>query len=109
MALKAVSNKRFQIDKANATMVVVTAASSFIVMFSLVASNALLSQRNYQSRVIAQKEKARNTLKNNIAASKTLINSYRAFIGTSQNVIGGDPNGQGDRDGNNAQIVLDAL
>jgi hypothetical protein len=109
MALKVLSNKRFQIDKANATIVVVTAISSFIVIFSLVASNALLSQRNYQSRVIAKKEKARNALKQNIATSKALINSYKAFIGTAQNVIGGNPNGQGNRDGNNAQITLDAL
>jgi len=109
MALNVASTKRIQINKANATVVVVTAVSAFIVVFSLVASHALLSQRSYQSRVISKKEKARNQLKTNIDTIKTLVNSYKVFIQTSPNIIGGDPNGEGNKDGNNAQIVLDAL
>ena len=35
--------------------------------------------------------------------------SYTAFTGTPDNVIGGNPNGAGDKDGNNSKIVLDAL
>ena len=109
MALKAASTKRLQIDKANASVVAVVAVSSFIVVFSLVASKALLSQRSYQSRVINKKEQARDQLKSNIATTKALANSYKAFIATSPNLLGGNPAGQGDKDGNNAQIVLDAL
>ena len=109
MATKNSNSKRLQIDKANASMVIVTAVSSFIVVFSLVASKALLSQRSYQSRVIAKKEQARDQLKENIDNAKTLNSSYKAFVDTTQNVLGGNPAGQGDRDGNNAQIVLDAL
>jgi Tfp pilus assembly protein PilO len=37
------------------------------------------------------------------------VSSYEAFVGTSQNVLGGNPGGTGDQDGDNAKIVLDAL
>jgi hypothetical protein len=103
------SAKRVQIDKANATMLGIVVASSFITVFSLVSFRALWSQRGYQSKVISKKEDARDQLKKNIDASKKLVTSYRSFVSTSQNVIGGNPNGQGEKDGDNAKIVLDAL
>ena len=110
MASKSSYSKRLQIDKANATVVVVTAISSFVIVFSLVASKALLSQRSYQSRVINKKEQARDQLKKNIEAKDKLISRYKAFINTSPNLLGGDPDSTlSDRDGNNAQIVLEAL
>jgi len=37
------------------------------------------------------------------------VNSYQAFVGTSQNVLGGNPTGTGNQDGDNARLVLDAL
>lgn len=108
MAVKS-SAKRLQIDKANSTVVIVAAISSFIVVFSLVASKALLSQRTYQSHVISKKEQARDQLKANVSATTDLVNKYNTFIGESPNIIGGNASGQGNNDGNNAQIVLDAL
>ncbi len=109
MANPIASIKRTKIDKANTVMITVVAAASFIVVFSLVASKALLSQRAYQSRVIAKKEAARDQLKKNLDASNTLETAYQSFVSTTQNVIGGNPNGTGDKDGDNAKIVLDAL
>ena len=103
------SIKRLQIDKANARMVISISAASFIVVFSLVASKALLGQRGYQSRVIAAKVKAVNQLKQNVSAAQTLVNSYTAFVSAPDNVLGGSTKGNGDRDGDNAKIVLDAL
>ncbi len=103
------SGKRTQINKANTTMVIVVAVASFITMFSLVAAKALWDQRSFQARVITEKEVARNQLEANVAAVDTLVTSYQAFTGTAENVIGGDPAGKGDRDGDNAKIVLDAL
>jgi len=103
------SPKRLQIDKANARVVAAVAGASFLVVFSLVASKSLLSQRSYQGRVIKAKETAVKQLKSNVDASKQLVSSYTAFVSTPQNIIGGNPNGSGDRDGNNAKIVLDAL
>ena len=104
------STKRLQIDKANATMVVATAVSVFVVIFSLFASRALWSQSAYQSRVISKKEKARDQLKKNIdVTSSKLVTAYKSFVGSTQNVLGGNPGGQGDNDGDNAKIILDAL
>lgn len=106
---KPISGKRLQISKANTTLVAMVAIASFITMFSLVASKALWDQRSFQARVITEKEVARNQLKANVAAVDTLVTSYKAFAGTPQNVIGGNSAGKGERDGDNAKIVLDAL
>lgn len=103
------SAKQLQIDKANATMVASIAIASFIVAFSLVASRALLSQRSYQSRVIAEKELAVKQLQDNIDAVDELVAAYQGFVGAEENIIGGSKDGTGERDGDNAKIVLDAL
>lgn len=103
------STKRIAIDKANATLVVVVAVAAFVTVFSLVTIKVLLDQRAYQARVIEKKELARDTLQENIAAIDTLNASYQEFASSEVNVLGGDPNGKGDRDGENPRIVLDAL
>jgi hypothetical protein len=109
MAKLNVSTKRIQISKANSSMVLVLAAAAFVIAFSLVASRALLIKRSYQSRVISAKEKAVNQLQANIKAANTLTTAYKAFVQTSDNVIGGNPKGTGEKDGDNAKIILDAL
>ncbi len=109
MAKLHTSGKRLQIDRANSTMFIVIAVSAFVVTFSLFAGRALMNKRAYQARVIAQKEKAADQLQENIKATDTLVTSYKAFVETPDNIIGGNPNGKGDRDGDNAKIVLDAL
>lgn len=101
--------KRVLIDQANSRVVIITGVAAFIVVFSLVAVKALVSQANYQNHVISAKRAAVTQLKTDISASAQLKTSYRAFIGTTQNVLGGNPSGNGAQDGNNAQIVLDAL
>lgn len=90
-------------------MVVAVAVSAFIVVFSLVASHALWTTMKHQSKVISEKEKARDQLIANIETVDELVVSYKAFTGSSENVIGGNPAGNGDKDGDNAKIVLDAL
>ncbi len=106
---RSLSTKRLQIDKANATMAIIVAAAAFITIFSLVASKALLSQRNYQARVIKQKKETLAQLEANNQAADQLVTSYKAFVGSSDNIIGGTTSGSGDRDGDNAKIILDAL
>ena len=103
------NTKRGAISKANAQMVIIVAISAFVVVFSLFLAKALLSQNNYQGRVTTEKTKARNVLKENLAAYDQLAKSYSAFNATSTNVIGGTPNGNGDKDGINSKITLDAL
>lgn len=103
------STKRLKIDKANTTMVAVVAVAAFVVAFSLVTSKVLLSQFNYQNRVIGAKRTAVNQLKSDKSAVSDLVSSYKAFVNTPQNVLGGNPTGTGQNDGDNAKIVLDAL
>ncbi len=109
MAKVHTSGKRLQIDKANSAMLIVVAISAFVVTFSLVAGRALMSQKSYQSRVIKEKQKAATQLQENIKATESLQTSYKAFVGTPDNIIGGNSSGTGERDGDNAKIVLDAL
>jgi len=103
------STKRVAIDKASAQMVTVTAVASFVIVFSLVAAHAVWGQHGYLSRVTKQKEAAYKTLHANVKAVSDLTSSYKAFVTTPTNVIGGNSNGTGDNDGDNAKIVLDAL
>lgn len=104
-----ISTKRIAIDKANATIVMAVAISAFVVVFCLVASKALYSQMRYQSKVSSKKEQALKTLKDNLQASDQLITSYEAFANETTNVLGGNPQGNADKDGDNPRIVLDAL
>ena len=106
---KAGSAKRQLIDKANARIVVYVSVAAFIVIFSLVATKTLVSQAAYQNRVISKKKVAVSQLKSDIAATSQLKTAYAAFTDTPQNVIGGNSDGSGDQDGDNAKIVLDAL
>lgn len=109
MARTPSSTKRSLISEANSRIVVSTAIAAFVVIFSLVACKALASQASYQNRVISEKKKALSQLESDLNARDSLVASYKAFVGTNENVLGGNPNGTGDNDGDNAKIVLDAL
>jgi hypothetical protein len=109
MASLKATTKRLQINRANATIAITVAAAAFVATFSLVASRALWSQRGFQGRVIKAKEQARNQLHDNIKAADSLVTSYKDFVGAPNNVLGGNPAGNGERDGDNGRIVLDAL
>lgn len=109
MAKTASFTKRNLIDKANKTIVIATATAAFLLVFALVASKALVSQMSYQNRVISAKKTALTQLESDLAARDSLVNSYKAFVTTPQNVLGGNPEGTGDLDGDNAKIILDAL
>jgi len=103
------STKRALIDKANTRTVIYVSVAAAILVFSVVATKTLISQAGYQNRVISAKRAAVNQLKSDITATAQLKSAYTAFTNTPQNAIGGDPNGTGAQDGNNAKIVLDAL
>lgn len=103
------STKRLLIERANSTIVVVVGVAAFVTAFSLVASRSLLAKRAYQAKVIAAQEKARDQLHHNLEAVDTLKTSYQEFVSRPENIIGGSSTGQGERDGDNAKIILDAL
>lgn len=103
------STKRVAIDQSKAQLVIIVAVAAFVTVFCLMASKAVLSQNQYQARVVTAKEKARNQLQTNIETFNDLQKSYNAFNSTATNVIGGNSEGTGDRDGNNSKIILNAL
>lgn len=103
------SSKRVLVDKANTVVVVAAAIGAALTIFALVGSNTLLSQRSFQSRVITQKEAALKQLEENVEETNTLVIAYKEFVARSRNVIDGDSNGIGERDGDNARLVLDAM
>jgi hypothetical protein len=109
MAKLQISTKRILIDKTNSRIVIYTSIAAFMVVFTLVASKTLISQAMYQNRVISTKKTAVSQLKTDISSTSNLVTAYKAFVSTPQNVIGGDPNGSGPKDGDNGKIVLDAL
>lgn len=109
MAQGQISLKRIGVDKINSRMVTVTAGAAFLVVFFLVASYALFGQLMYQNKVIDTKKKAVSQLRANIKARDSLVVSYKAFVGSNQNLLGGVPEGSGPKDGGNAKIILDAL
>ena len=106
---KRFSFKQLQIDKATTTIVFFTSAAVAILIFSAFSVKALLSQRAYQAKVIGQKEKAKKQLQANLTARDSLVASYQQFETRTQNIIGGNPTGTGENDGDNARIILDAL
>jgi hypothetical protein len=104
-----ISTKRLAINKANAQIVAVVGAASFITVFCLVASRAVWSQNQYQSRVTKADTAAHKQLVINEQSYTNLQNSYQAFISSPTNTIGGSSTGSGQNDGDNASIILDAL
>lgn len=104
-----VSLKRVQIDKSQSTMLIVSAIAAFVLTFAVVGGKALVDQITYQNRVIGAKKEAVQQLRSNVQTTTSLVNSYKAFTSTSQNVLGGNPQGSGPQDGDNAKIILNAL
>lgn len=101
--------KRSLISKANSTILIASTAAAFVLVFALVAGKTLLSQAAYQGRVIDAKKKALTQLRSDLQARDTLEQSYKAFVADDPNVLAGNPKGTGDKDGDNAKLVLDAL
>lgn len=104
-----ITSKRVKINKAQATMVGIISGCVFVSVFSLVSARALWNQRSYQARVIGKKEAAVSQLEQNIDNVNTLVTTYKEFTGSPENILGGNPAGTGEKDGDNARIILDAL
>lgn len=109
MAQGQLSLKRIGVDKTNSRIVTITAVAAFLVVFFLIGSYMLLGQLLYQNRVIGAKKEAVKQLKVNLESRDSLVDSYKAFVSSPQNVLGGNPEGTGKNDGSNAKIILDAL
>lgn len=109
MARQQISLKQLAINKDNSTILLVVGLASFIIVFSLIASNALIKQRTYQAKVIGKKKVALKQLKTNSTEVNKLKASYQTFAGADQNVLEGNSKGSSDKDGENPRLILDAL
>jgi hypothetical protein len=87
----------------------ITSIAAFVTIFCLVASFTLIGQLSYQNRVIGKKKAALSQLQKDITNVSSLESSYEGFASAPQNILGGNPQGTGPHDGQNAKIVLDAL
>lgn len=102
-------NHRASIEGTNASIIATIAFCVFIVVLCFVVGRVLWSQRSYQAKIITKKETARDTLVKNVSNIDQLKKSYSVFVAANPNVLGGAPQGKGEKDGDNAQIILDAL
>lgn len=109
MARTTAFTKRALISKANSSMVIATTAAAFVLVFALVSGKALISQMAYQNRVINAKKTALTQLKSDLEARDSLQASYNSFVAENPNVIGGNADGDGEEDGDNATLILDSL
>lgn len=105
---------RAQAAKAQSSMVVIVAVATVISVFCLVSTKSLLSQGNYQRKVINERNKAVKQLKDNITAANNLQRYYSGVFENSGpiNIIGGKNDKSKTAvppDGDNARIVLNAL
>ncbi len=105
----AASTKRVQVDKAKTTLLLIVAGAAFVVVFALIASKSYFSQANYLSRVAGEKEDALNQLKDNEKAVTQLVAAYEEFASKDPNILNGRKEGEGELDGDNARLILDAL
>ena len=94
--------KRDLIAKAGNSIFLAVAISSVVTAFSLVAINFMWDQAQYNSRVNASKELARNILRTNIANADSLKTSFTA-LDKEDNIIPGQGNKK------NSAVILDAL
>jgi hypothetical protein len=109
MPTNAKNSKRVQIGKDKATIFAIVSIIAVVSIGSLIVGKGFWSQASYYSKVADQKEKAREQLIANKDALSELADSYQQFVKQNPNMIGGDANGTGDRDGDNGALVLDAL
>lgn len=109
MPKKPLLGKKAQILQANNVAVIWACVAAFVLAFTAISAYKLIGQIAYQNKVLSAKKTALNQLDANLAARDDLVEAYQVFNSGAQNVIGGNPAGTGERDGDNAKIMLDAL
>lgn len=97
-----ISTKRLSISKDQSRIVIMVAASSAILVFSLVASRSLLGQYTHNARVIEAKTETRDQLKSNLSELEDLESSYNVFEEAPESVLG-------IAEQKNSKVALDAL
>lgn len=73
------SGKRQAIDKAKSTVLVTVVIASIVISFAVVALNFLWDLRGYNTRVLGEKQAAKNTLVQNVANAEQLKTKFESF------------------------------
>lgn len=102
-------SKRLQVEKNRSFTLAIVSIAAFVFVGSIMGSRSLYVELGYLSKVGDRKEEAVDQLEKNITAVATLQESYDTFKNQSPNLLGGSTDGTGDKDGDNAKLVLDAL
>lgn len=101
--------KKKAVDSAKTKLFVVVAVSSSISVFALVAAKSYLNEATYLNRIASAKEQTLEQLKKNKQTASGLSTAYKEFASKDPNLIGGSTSGNGDKDGDNGKLILDAL
>lgn len=102
MARRTISVKQLHIDKANATMVGLTALAAAIVSFTIVGAQAFISQAIYQNKVISSRKDAVAQLEANLESVESLETAYNGFDSAQESVLK-------TTNEKNSEIILSAL
>lgn len=103
------SVKRAQVSKDQANILIILGVASVITISSLVVAKGFLSRGNYLAEVSSIKGTALQQLQENEAATASLVTKYQEFVEEDPNLLGGSIDGESDKDGDNGELVLDAL
>jgi hypothetical protein len=103
------SIKHIQISKDQTKMLTVIAAAVVIVVFGLFGTKAMITKGLYQRRALNARRQVVDQLKANIDAANTLFKQYGVFAIENPNLLGGSATGSASLDGDNPELVLDAL
>ena len=104
-----VSVKHLQIDNTQSRMLAIVAVAVVISVFSLAGIKAMVVKGAYQRRVIHARKQVSDQLKSNLQQAKMLVDQYKVFADQNPNILGGNATLDGNQNGANQQIVLDAL
>lgn len=109
MPVEKAGSKKVQLGKDKTMIFVLVSIAAVIVVAALMISKGLWTQASYLGKVADKKEAAVKQLEANKEAVSSLSDAYEDFISQNPNLLLGDPKGQGERDGANDALILDAL
>lgn len=109
MSAKPTTGKRAQLDKNKTTLFAIISIAAIVTIGCLVIAKGFASQGGYYNKVIDKKAAAKEQLEDNIDAVTSLRQAYATFVAQNPNLLGGNTDGNDDRSGTNADLVLDAL
>ncbi|HUC95908.1 MAG TPA: type 4a pilus biogenesis protein PilO [Candidatus Saccharimonadia bacterium] len=101
--------KQIHLDKDKTKTAVYLAVASFLFIFGVVSSKALLGLYAYQNRVISAQKTTLSNINTDQQTANGIVSEYENFVNTQTNILGGPKVGTTANSGDNAKVILDAL